>query len=99
MSDTVPFFVPIFRGGRGNPAALFSFYSASYCLSDDQRVALAALWKEENKKKTGPKPQGIAAQRCAAIKDRHPTRAKTIEIFNVPQWKIDEASKLLTCCA
>lgn len=50
-------------------------------------------WKEENKKKTGPKPGGISALRCAEIKDEgHPTRAEATEFFKVSRQKIDRAS-------
>ena len=64
-------------------------------LTDDQRAALAALWKEENKKKTGPKPQGISASFDAEIKDTHPSRAEAMQVFKVSQRKVDEASKVL----
>lgn len=65
-------------------------------LTDDQRAMLAALWKEENKQKPGPKPEGITAQRGAVIKDVSPTRAEAKEFFNVSRRKVDEASYVQT---
>lgn len=54
---------------------------------------LAALWKEENKQKPGPKTEGITAHRRAVITDiSHPARAEAGEFFNVSRRKIDEAS-------
>lgn len=73
-------------------------------LTDDQRAALAALWKEEKKKEPQPPPPGpgrghkvekAPAARSADAFDVSPTRAEAAEFFNVSRWKVDQASKVL----
>lgn len=70
-------------------------------LTDDQRAALAALWKEENKKEPELGARDVkgrfqpSAERTAEGKDTSPARAEAIEFFKVARWKIDQASKLL----
>lgn len=64
-------------------------------LTDDQRAALAALWKEENKKQ-GERTDLTSAEYTAEVDCKlGPTRAEAMDIFNISQWKIDQASKLL----
>ena len=61
-------------------------------LTDDQRAALAALWKEENKEPRGrASPNyGKSAERGADLEDdEHPVRAEAMDIFKVSRQKID----------
>ncbi len=67
-------------------------------LTDDQRAAMAALWKEDHKEPRGrASPNYGKSALCSADleDDGHPARAQAIELFNVPRRKVDEASKLL----
>ncbi|MCL0102910.1 MT-A70 family methyltransferase [Dehalococcoidia bacterium] len=64
-------------------------------LTDDQRAALAALWREENRRQ-GERSDLTSAGRSAEVKDTKPiTRVQATEFFKVSRWKIDQASKIL----
>ena len=64
-------------------------------LSDDQRAAMAALWKQENSKQAGrpireESQENSARRRAEFCGDaRHPTRAEATERFNVSRWRVD----------
>jgi hypothetical protein len=70
-------------------------------LTDDQRAALAALWKEENKQTPQTRPRDAvgrfqpSAPNEADGEDTSPTRFEAMELFKVSKRKVDQASKLL----
>ena len=59
-------------------------------LTDDQRAAMAALWKDEHKEQ-GKGRDLTSPQRCGKVN----TVQKSVSLFNIPRRKIDEATKLL----
>jgi N6-adenosine-specific RNA methylase IME4 len=70
-------------------------------LTDDQRAAMAAMWKDGHGQRPGPKTKDEkdAAQRCAEIDEDDPklgpTRAAAVQQFVVTRRKVDIATKLL----
>jgi len=65
-------------------------------LTDDQRAAMAAMWKEENKKQ-GKRTDLTSEQHRSEVQVLQPidTEAIAAESFKVPRRKVDQASKLL----
>ncbi len=60
-------------------------------LTDDQRVMIATIWKDENKAQ-GERKDLTSAPPRAEVKDSSPTRAEASEIFKVPRRKLDKAT-------
>lgn len=63
-------------------------------LNDDQRAALAALWKRECARPRGRPPSGKKDHDGVIIPDKAPASEAT-RLFNVPRRKVDDATYLL----
>ncbi len=63
-------------------------------LTDDQRAAMAALWKEKHKE-PGKRTDLTSPERSGEVDTKHLASEKSAKIFNISRFKVDEATKVM----